>query len=368
MMYNEVKSGDIQCLRFLKGTDYVMYLGPELTWLQKRKLNSPGIRVQVIYLPDILAQLSKSVVNYNFPGVNIPEALSTESIYAQIRGEFGEKISEKNRYIIRYEGDILMVYDAKEDFSLMLSYLINKCYPSRFYTSEPLHFREIDPEPDLPLGNDFMGCCDEEPIECSRSDVRFRVSRSDDYVLPYEYHSFNKNVRFDSEMGKALAEVERSIKDLMLKGCPPEMILSFVNQSVKISRLRITKQYKIILPDYDDMEIKMGPLPKAVFLFFLLHPEGVAFSQLFYFRNELRKIYSRVCKSDDPATIRESIDRLTDPFDNSICEKCATIKKAFMLKISDTFAQNYYIKGIQGERKSISLDRNMVEWECGPLL
>jgi hypothetical protein len=213
-----------------------------------------------------------------------------------------------------------------------------------------------------------MGCCDEEPIECSRSEVRFRVSRSDDYVLPYEYHTFNKNVRFDSEMGKALAEVERSIKDLMLKGCPPEMILSFVNQSVKISRLRITKQYRIILPDYDDMEIKMGPLPKAVFLFFLLHPEGVAFSQLFYFRNELRKIYSRVSKSDDPATIRESIDRLTDPFDNSICEKCATIKKAFMLKISDTFAQNYYIKGTQGGRKSISLDRNMVEWECGPLL
>lgn len=361
MMYNEVKSGDIPCLRFLKGTDYVMYLGPELSWLQKRKLNSPDIRVQVIYLPDILAQLSKSVVNYNFPGVNIPEAFSTESIYAQIRGEFGDKISEKNRYIIRYEGDILMVYDAKEDFSLMLSYLINKCYPSRFYTSEPQ-------EPDLPLGNDFMGCCDEEPIECQRSEVRLRVSRSDDYVLPYEYPTFNKNVRFDSEMSKALSEVERSIKDLMLKGCPPEMILSFVNQSVKISRLRITKQYKIILPDYDDMEIKMGPLPKAVFLFFLLHPEGVTFSQLFYYHNELRKIYGRVSKSDDPATISQSIDRLTDPFDNSICEKCATIKKAFLLKISDTFAQNYYIKGIQGGRKSITLDRNLVEWECGPLL
>ena len=52
MMYNEVKSGDIPCLRFLKGTDYVMYLGPELTWLQKSKLISPDIRVQVIYLPD----------------------------------------------------------------------------------------------------------------------------------------------------------------------------------------------------------------------------------------------------------------------------------------------------------------------------
>ena len=365
-MYTEIKSGDIPCLRFLKGTDYVLYVGPKLSWLQKRKLNSPDIRVQVIYLPDVLAQLSKSVINYNFPGLNITETLSAESIYAQIRGEIGEKISEENRYIIRYKGDALMVYDAKEDFSLMLSYLIKECYPIRYYTEESLHFREIDEEPDLPECNDIIASYDDEPRELLKSEILFRVSDFDKFASYSE--DFKKNLKFNSEMGKALAEVERSIKDLMLKGCPPEMILSFVNQSVKVSRLRITKQYKIILPDYDDMEIKMGPLPKAVFLFFLLHPEGVAFSQLFYFRNELRKIYSRVSKSDDPATIRESIDRLTDPFDNSICEKCATIKKAFMLKISDTFAQNYYIKGIQGERKSISLDRNMVEWECGPLL
>ena len=34
------------------------------------------------------------------------------------------------------------------------------------------------------------------------------------------------------------------------------------------------------------------------------------------------------------------------------------------ITLSDTVAKNYYINGSQGEKKSISLDRNLVEWEC----
>ena len=75
-------------------------------------------------------------------------------------------------------------------------------------------------------------------------------------------------------------------------------------------------------------------------------------------------IYERVCKNDDLAKMQESIERLINPFDNSICEKCAAIKKAFLLNISDEVAKNYYINGAQGEKKGISLDRNLVEWQC----
>ena len=43
---------------------------------------------------------------------------------------------------------------------------------------------------------------------------------------------------------------------------------------------------------------------------------------------------------------------------------CAAVKKAFVMNVSDTVAKNYYVNGSQGEKKSISLDRNLVEWEC----
>lgn len=325
-MYNEVKTGDIPCLRFLKGTDYVLYVGPELNRFQKRKLDSPDIRVPVIYLPDILAQLSEPVVKYNFPGISLPGRLSAESIYNRIRAELGGSITPKSRLIIRYVGDDLVVCDANKSFSLMHSYLINGCRIHR--ESDPYHFRE--------------------------SDLCFRV------VPPPKPTADDK---FDVDMILALEDAKAKIQDLLLKGCPPELILSWLNESVKLSRLRITPKLGIVLPDYDNMEIKMGPLPKAVFLLFLRHPEGIMFSDLADHRDELKRIYSRLCRFDDPQKIDDSISRLVDPFDNSINEKCAAIKKAFVLKISDTVARNYYIDGPQGSKKGISLDRTLVEWE-----
>ena len=37
MMFNEIKSGDIPCLSFLKGTDYAMYIGPDLSSMQREQ-------------------------------------------------------------------------------------------------------------------------------------------------------------------------------------------------------------------------------------------------------------------------------------------------------------------------------------------
>jgi preprotein translocase subunit Sec63 len=80
--------------------------------------------------------------------------------------------------------------------------------------------------------------------------------------------------------------------------------------------------------------------------------------------DEIRNIYEHVSVNDDPEKMAESIASLIDPLNNSICEKCAAIKKAFLLKVNDNVARNYYVTGIQGGEKGIALDRNLVEWEC----
>ena len=383
MMYNEIKSGDIPILSFLKGTDYAMYVGPDLNPKQRELLKSKDIPVPVIYLPEILEQLSESVMKYNFPGVVMPEALSVESIYAQIRAAFEGRVTPESRIIVKYNGDVLVIYDAKDSFSLLISYLINKCEPKQESGDGNLSFRFkkfgskineawsglydiIDEDLDVE-----ESCESIEPAE----DIRFRISEDRHECLEPEKGKimFSTDAcrrrtlsedSFDYEMLNALKEAEEMIKNLLLKGCPAEMILSWINQSVKLSRLKITKQFKIYLTDYENEEIKMGPLPKTVFLFFLRHPEGVMFSHLQDYREELKMIYGHVCTNDDPQRMEESINRLTDPFDNSICEKCANVKKAFLVKVADNIAANYYISGAQGEKKGISLDRNLVEWEC----
>ena len=382
MMFNEIKSGDIPILSFLKGTDYAMYVGPALSPKQRELLKSKDIPVPVIYLPEILEQLSESVVSYNFPGVVMPESLSVENIYAQIRAEFEGRVTPESRLIVKYNGDVLVIYDAKECFSLVISYLINMCKPAPRPKAKisGIRFKKLSNLSrslwDLYESLDEEKCSLEEPcadIE-KLDDIRFRISESREesrremkdeilFSTDSRCREMLSEESFDAEMQNALKEAEKMIKGLLLKGCPTDLILSWLNQNVKLSRLRITKHYKIILVDYDK-EIKMGPLPKTVFLFFLRHPEGVMFSHLQDYKQELKEIYGRVCTNDDLEKMEQSISRLTNPFDNSICEKCAAVKKAFVMNVSDTIAKNYYINGLQGEKKSISLDRSLVEWEC----
>ena len=381
MMFNEIKSGDIPILSFLKGTDYAMYVGPELNPRERQQLKSKDIPVPVIYLPEILEQLSESVLSYNFPGVVVPESLSVESIYAQIRAEFDGRVTPESRLIVKYNGDVLVIYDAKDCFSLVISYLINMCKPAskRKAKITGIRFNKISRFDDSLL--DLYESLDDESFKeelaadlSEPEGIRFRISESREesrrekkeeilFSTKPCRREISSEESFDAEMQNALKEAEEMIKGLLLKGCPTELILSWLNQNVKLSKLRITKQYKILLVDYDK-EIKMGPLPKTVFLFFLRHPEGVMFSHLQDYKQELREIYGRVCTNDDLEKMEQSISRLTDPFDNSICEKCAAVKKAFVMNVSDTVAKNYYINGSQGEKKSISLDRNLVGWEC----
>ena len=48
---------------------------------------------------------------------------------------------------------------------------------------------------------------------------------------------------------------------------------------------------------------------------------------------------------------------------NSINEKCARIRAAFLSQFDEYMAKSYYIDGARGEAKKIALPRNLVEWE-----
>lgn len=136
-----------------------------------------------------------------------------------------------------------------------------------------------------------------------------------------------------------------------------------------LSRLIITEKYDIILPDYHDMQIKMEPLIKAVFILFLRHEEGIVFKSLSDYREELHTIYLDICaKQESPVhlsaeKIRQSIDALTNPLSNSINEKCARVRAAFVSQFDESLAKYYYIDGKRGEAKKIILDRKLLEWK-----
>ena len=122
----------------------------------------------------------------------------------------------------------------------------------------------------------------------------------------------------------------------------------------------ITKDYRIVLPDYHEMEIMMEPLVKAVYLLFLNHPEGILFKDLPSYRNELAEIYRKLRPGGLTERAMQSIEDVTNPLLNSINEKCARIRGAFVGQFDDHMARHYYIDGRRGEAKKISLPRELV--------
>jgi uncharacterized protein (DUF1810 family) len=138
---------------------------------------------------------------------------------------------------------------------------------------------------------------------------------------------------------------------------------SKLKNQIKLSRLTITKDYSLILSDYNNKEVRMEPLVKAVYLLYLNHPDGIAFKTLPSFRNELARIYSKLRPHDFNNQAIKSIEDVTNPLLNSINEKCSRIRAAFLAEVDSSLADQYYIVGRSGEPKKITLPRDLVIWE-----
>ena len=107
----------------------------------------------------------------------------------------------------------------------------------------------------------------------------------------------------------------------------------------------------------------MEPLIKAVYLLFLKHPEGIVFKALADYRDELLGIYKTLKPLGLSKRTIQSIEDVTNPLLNSINEKCARIRAAFINQFDEHLAKNYFITGERGEAKKINLPRDLVVWE-----
>lgn len=155
--------------------------------------------------------------------------------------------------------------------------------------------------------------------------------------------------RTPEEIATELSQLVRELvaagrNDLLLRSIGVSVLEELRIEAAKsrLSRMLITKDYRIILVDYDNKEVEMTPVHKAVYLLFLNHPEGIEFKKLSEYRDELLQYYMSTAKLMDKQTITESVDMLVNPLNNSINEKCSRIKSIF-LNMMDQYSANYYI-------------------------
>ena len=159
-----------------------------------------------------------------------------------------------------------------------------------------------------------------------------------------------------------IKEIQEKVQMLKAYGMTEKEIVSQLFCSQSMPQLIVSRNYRIFLGE-ERKEVCMEPLVKAVYLLFLNHPEGILFKHLPDYRKELTGIYNKVRLWGLSDRAMKSIEDVTNPMLNSINEKCARIRKAFLSVLDDSIATHYYIKGRRGEAKKIALPRELVVWE-----
>ena len=299
---------------------------------------------QLVYIPSILQGLTEESLRFNFPGTEVSEEeITPEIFYGKAAESLGITLTADSRFLVSFceKENCFLVYDAtsqsEREFITKLF-----AYAERF---------NLDKARDEDV-------------------IRFRITedaerRHDEFLKKYQSGApMSADERFETDQEKLVQQAKELIHKLLMDDFSRDVIQSWLYDDIIISGLKITAGYKIILPEYDNMEVKMTPLEKTVYLFFLKNPDGYAFKELPEHKAEIRRIYEKLARTGNPDEITKSIDDLTDPFGPSISEKCAHIKAKFISLMPDAIARNYYISGEQGCAKRIPLDRAKVEWEA----
>ena len=141
----------------------------------------------------------------------------------------------------------------------------------------------------------------------------------------------------------------------------PEETKRRIKQS-DLSRLEIKpKTYDILLKDYD-LKLHFGAQIKALYVLFLLHPEGIRMKEIGDYKEEYKNLYFTFTNRSDIDRLRDSIEKLFDLLTpNALNVKKSQCHSELMRVIPDDNIRQYYeIEVKRGRPHKIRLNRKLV--------
>lgn len=131
----------------------------------------------------------------------------------------------------------------------------------------------------------------------------------------------------------------------------------------QLSPIVVTDDFRVRLPEFNGIEIKMPPLVRIVYLLFLLHPEGIRLKEIADHHDTLLKLYSLVKRRKDFSEVSlRHIDDLTDLSDpSSLNQKISRIRLLFDRHIlHSNLTERYCVSGERGELYRIDIPVEMI--------
>ena len=177
--------------------------------------------------------------------------------------------------------------------------------------------------------------------------------------------------RLERDRKEALDRIKRDIVNYIARyhDDPKELMAELLRGKVVVGqpgRVLVNGDMKIVLPEYDEMEIPMPAMCRTLYILFLKQrkagSDGIVLKNIDAHREEIIDIYGMVKPGANERRVIQTVDNLCDPFGDSLNQMISRINRCVRNVITDKeLAKQYTITGIKGEEYSIALDPEYLE-------
>lgn len=205
-----------------------------------------------------------------------------------------------------------------------------------------------------------------------------RFDYADDYGECNEVELLDIEVEEAAEFEKIESEYERDVKDLRARIVAfiakyhqdPEQLMSTMLKGKVLlgqtpSRVLVNGDMKIVLPEYDEMEIVMPAMSRTLYILFMKYRkqgQGIVLRNMDEHCDELMDIYGLVKPGANEQLIKQTVDNLCYPGSESLNQAISRMNRCIRNVITDEeLAKQYIVSGERGQAYSIGLAPNYLE-------
>jgi len=177
--------------------------------------------------------------------------------------------------------------------------------------------------------------------------------------------------KLEQERKRALERIKRDIVNYIAHyhDDPKDLIAELLRGKVVVGqpgRVLVNGDLKIVLPEYDEMEIQMPAMCRTLYILFLKQRKqgdgGIVLKNMDQYHDEIIDIYSMVKPGANEYRVKQSVDNLCDPFGESLNQMISRINRCIKNVITDKeLAKQYTITGSKGEKYGIALEPEYLE-------
>lgn len=226
-------------------------------------------------------------------------------------------------------------------------------------------------EESIVLLDDYSPDYNEEAIssaESSYDNVQFDIESKTIDIEAEEVQEFR---RIESEYERDVRDLRARIVAFIAKyqQDPQQLMTTMLQGKVLIGanpgHVLVNGDMKIVLPDYDEMEIKMPAMCRTIYILFMKHRmqsgNGIVLKNIDEYRDEIIDIYSMVKPGANEARVKESINKLCNPLSESLNQAISRANRCIRNVVTDKeLAKQFIISGSRGGEYSINLDPELM--------